>query len=76
MEVMSMYHMTVYDENGKVLLDEAIPAASDYEAKQIGYTWLEEQGHTEKPHRIFHKTGRLLSFKPHQINMQTGKATL
>lgn len=71
-----MYHMTVYDENGKTLFDEALQAKNDAEAKQVGYARLAELGQTDKPHRIFHTTGRLISFKPHQVNSKTGKATL
>ncbi|MBA4493381.1 hypothetical protein H1191_03545 [Paenactinomyces guangxiensis] len=71
-----MYHMTVYDENGTVLFDEPISAQTDEEAKKIGYAWLAEKGHETKPHRIFHTTGRLVSFKPHQFNPKTGKAAL
>ncbi|TCS96867.1 YhzD family protein [Hazenella coriacea] len=71
-----MYHMTVYDENGKVLIDDALKAKNDAEAKQISYARLAELGHADKPHRIFQTTGRLVSFQPHQVNSKTGKATL
>jgi hypothetical protein len=71
-----MYHITVYDENGNVLLDEPISAQSDEEAKQSGFARIRELGHEGKPHRIFHTAGRLVSFLPHQINPKTGKATL
>ncbi|SFI85441.1 YhzD family protein [Thermoflavimicrobium dichotomicum] len=70
-----MYHMTVYDEDGKVLFNDALSATSDEEAKKAGYAWLAEHGHENKPHRIFHTTGRLVSFKPHQFDLKTGKAT-
>ncbi|SEN51413.1 YhzD family protein [Lihuaxuella thermophila] len=71
-----MYHMTVYDENGNKLYDEPISAQTDEEAKKIGYAWLAKHGHETKPHRIFHTTGRLVSFKPHQFDLKRGKATL
>ena len=53
-----MYHMTVFDDNGKKLFDEPIEAASDEEAKQKGMALLEEQGHETRPYRIFHTTGQ------------------
>jgi hypothetical protein len=68
--------MTVYDENGNILHDAPIDASTDQEAKDKGFAWLAENGHESKPHRIFHLTGRLVSFKPHQFNLKTGKATL
>jgi hypothetical protein len=68
--------MTVYDENGTVLFNEALSANSDEEAKKVGYAWIAEKGYENKPHRIFHTSGRLVSFKPHQFNPKTGKAIL
>jgi YhzD-like protein len=70
-----MYHMTVYDTDGTVLLDEALSANNDTEAKQIGYAKLTEKGYESKPHRIFQTTGRLIAFKPHAFNQRSGKAT-
>lgn len=61
-----MYHMTVFDDNGKKLFDEPIEAASDEEAKQKGMALLEEQGHETRPYRIFHTTGRLIAFHSHK----------
>jgi hypothetical protein len=58
--------MTVYDENGEVLFNQPLQAQTDEKAKKVGYAWLSENGHETKPHRIFHSTGRLISFKPHQ----------
>lgn len=65
-----MYHMTVYDTNGDVLFDESIAAQTDEEAKKVGFTWLTEKGYESKPHRIFHTTGRLVSFHPHQLQVK------
>jgi hypothetical protein len=62
-----VYHMTVYDEKGEVLFDEALQAKTDDEAKREGYAWLTEHGHETKPHRIFHTSGRLVAFKSHQL---------
>ncbi|KYQ87277.1 hypothetical protein I8U24_10180 [Thermoactinomyces sp. CICC 24226] len=71
-----MYHMTVYDMDGQLLYDGPINATSDDEAKKLGYAWISENGHQDKPHRIFHVTGRLVSFKPHPYrgNASSNKA--
>lgn len=70
-----MYHFTVYDHAGKVLRDEPLSAAHDAEAKEKAMAWLEENGHGDKPHRLFHTTGRLVSFKPHVFDSKLLKAT-
>ncbi|WP_124726804.1 YhzD family protein [Staphylospora marina] len=70
-----MYHITVYEPDGQVLLDEAIEASSDQEARDKGLALIAEKGYDAKPHRIFHVSGRLVSFKPHQVDLKTGKAT-
>lgn len=64
-----MYHMTVYDQSGETLHNETIQAKTDDEAKKIGFDWLAEKGYESKPHRIFHTTGRLVSFYPHQFKL-------
>lgn len=64
-----MYHMTVFDDDGKKLLDEPIEAESDAEAKQKGMAFLEEQGHETRPYRIFHTTGRLIAFYSHKAKL-------
>ncbi|MFC7440380.1 YhzD family protein [Laceyella putida] len=70
-----MYHMTVYDGNGQVLIDQALEAATDDAAKQMAFHLLREKGYEAMPHRVFHRAGRLVSFKPHQFDTKTGKAT-
>lgn len=60
-----MYHMTVYDGDGKKLYDEPIEAANDEEAKKKGISWLEENDNLDCPYRIFHTTGRLVAFHSH-----------
>lgn len=70
-----MYHLTVYDENGQVLIDQALEATTDAAAKQMAHELLNQKGIAAKPHRVFHRSGRLISFQPHQFNYQTGKAT-
>ncbi|TCW40547.1 YhzD-like protein [Laceyella sacchari] len=71
-----MYHMTVYSENGEVLIDQAVEATTDTAAKQEAHRILQEKGYETKPHRVFHRTGRLVMFKPHQFDTKTGKATI
>ncbi|RAL26953.1 YhzD family protein [Thermoflavimicrobium daqui] len=70
-----MYHMTVFDLDGKVLYDEVLHANTDQEAKKVGYAWLSEHNHEDKPHRIFHTTGRLVSFKPHSFQLHQAKSS-
>lgn len=65
-----MYHMTVYDTNGDVLFNESLAAKTDDEAKTLGNEWLTKQGYASKPHRIFHSTGRLVSFYPHKFQVK------
>lgn len=67
-----MYHMTVYNVDGDLLYDGPINATNDDEAKTLGYAWISENGHQDKPHRIFHVTGRLISFQPHPFHMKKG----
>lgn len=61
-----MYHMTVFDADGKKVYDEPIEATNDAEAKAKGIAWLEEHEHLDHPYRIFHTTGRLVAFHSHQ----------
>ena len=66
-----MYHITAYDTNGDVLYNEPIAGSTtDKGAKQTGYTWLAEKGYENMPHRIFHISGRLISFYPHQVRLK------
>lgn len=61
-----MYHITVYDNDGKVLLDEPLQAEKDQEAKEKGLALLQEKGYLAYPYRIFHTAGRLVLFNSHQ----------
>ncbi|QKG83813.1 hypothetical protein GXN76_04530 [Kroppenstedtia pulmonis] len=58
-----MYHMTVFDNEGKKLLDEAIEAGTDTEAKTKGKTLLTEKEWNHHPFRIVHVSGRLVDFQ-------------
>lgn len=70
-----MYHFTVYDHAGNIIHDDALPATNDAEAKEKALAWLSENHHSDKPHRVFHTTGRLISFKPHVFDNHLLKAT-
>lgn len=61
-----MYHMTVFDDDGRSLYDEPIDAKSDTAAKQKGLAWLEENDYVNNPYRIFHTSGRLIAFQSHK----------
>lgn len=61
-----MYHITVYDNDGKSLLDEPLQAEKDEEAKEKGLSLLQEKGYLSYPYRLVHTTGRLVLFNSHQ----------
>lgn len=61
-----MYHMTVFDHDGKKVYDEPIEADNDKEAKTKGIAWLQENEQLDCPYRIFHTTGRLVAFHSHK----------
>lgn len=61
-----MFHMTVFDDDGKKLYDSPIEATSDEEAKEKGTAWLKEHRRQDAPYRIFHSSGRLIAFHSHK----------
>ncbi|MDR6226693.1 YhzD family protein [Desmospora profundinema] len=61
-----MYHITVYDNEGKKLLDEPIKAADDQTAKAKGHELLQEKEYASYPFRILHTSGRLVEFLSHK----------
>lgn len=61
-----MYHITVYDQDGKKLYDEPLQANNDQEAKEKGLSLLQEKEYLSLPYRILHTTGRLVLFNSHK----------
>ncbi|EIT85866.1 hypothetical protein A374_08524 [Fictibacillus macauensis ZFHKF-1] len=59
---MKKYFLTVYAKNGEKLLDEAIEAATDQEAKAFGTARLTEKEFSEHTHRLISPAGSLLLF--------------
>ena len=59
---MKTYKLTVFEENGEKLLDEAFQAGNDEEAKGIGEKLLTEKGLFAKTHRCTSSDGKLVLF--------------
>lgn len=61
-----MYHLTVYDNGGKKLLDQPLAAHDDDAAKTEGHHVLQEKKYSTYPYRIIHSSGRLVEFLSHK----------
>jgi len=59
---MAVYHLTVFQRDGKLRLQETIEAHSDEEAKSLGEKRLREEGCLEMTHRLVSPKGKLLLF--------------
>lgn len=59
---MAEYVLTVYERNGKLLLDETFEAKDDTEAKALGMQRLYEEGYTEHLYRCVAPNARLVLF--------------
>lgn len=59
---MAIYKCTAFENNGEKLLDEAIEANSDEEAKKLAEKLLEEKNLLDKTHRCVSPEGKLLLF--------------
>lgn len=59
---MKNYHLTVFNQKGEKLLDEAISAPNDEKAKEIGKNKLADQGYSEHTHRCVTPNGKLILF--------------
>ncbi|WP_064091736.1 YhzD family protein [Rossellomorea aquimaris] len=59
---MKVYKLTVFEKDGKKILDESFEAASDLEAKKTGESMLEEKGYLDHIHRCTSPLGKLLLF--------------
>ncbi|PLR89945.1 YhzD family protein [Bacillus sp. T33-2] len=61
---MEIYKLTVFESNGKKLLDESFQANSDDQAKELGGKMLEERKFSDKTHRCTSPRGKLILFRP------------
>ncbi|PTM57818.1 YhzD family protein [Desmospora activa] len=61
-----MYHLTVYDNEGKKLLDQPLTARDENGAKAEGHQRLQEREYSTYPYRIIHSSGRLVEFLSHK----------
>lgn len=59
---MKIYKLTAYEKKGKVIIDEAVEAENDQEAKQKGQAMLEEKNLSNTTHRLASPTGQLILF--------------
>ncbi|WP_245921020.1 YhzD family protein [Melghirimyces profundicolus] len=66
--------MTVFDQEGNKLVDEALEAKSDSEAKEKGQAILREKEYSHLPYRIVHRSGRLVEFLSHKAKKAKAEA--
>ncbi|WP_077623150.1 YhzD family protein [Sediminibacillus massiliensis] len=59
---MKPYVLTVFDEQGKKLLEETFEAENDNDAVKIGNNKLEDTNYTEHTHRCVSPDGKLVMF--------------
>lgn len=59
---MKTYVLTVFNKNGKKLLDESFTAINDSEAKIIGENRLQEEGYCYDTHRCVSEDAKLILF--------------
>lgn len=59
---MKTYKLTVFEQTGKLLLEETFTAVDDEEACFVATNMLEENGYAEQTHRLTASTGKLLLF--------------
>lgn len=59
---MRTYKLTVYEQTGKMVLEETFTADTDDQAKEQGAAFLEEKGLTDQTHRLASPAGKLLLF--------------
>lgn len=59
---MRTYFLTVYNEAGKLLLNESFEATTDDEAKTIGKQRLEEERYEQFTHRCVSPEAKLVLF--------------
>jgi hypothetical protein len=59
---MKTYAITVFEKDGKTLVNETFEAKDDQEAKEVGTQLLNEKGYEEKTHRCVSPDGHLVLF--------------
>ncbi|WP_062352334.1 YhzD family protein [Bacillus kwashiorkori] len=59
---MAIYRLTVFESSGDKLVDEAIEAITDTDAKELGEKFLAEKQLIDKTHRLVSPDGRLILF--------------
>lgn len=59
---MRTYVITVFDQTGEKLLDEAFTAETDEEAKRISSARLEDKGYSDYTHRCVSEDAKLVLF--------------
>lgn len=59
---MKTYKLTVYEQTGKLVVEETFAAATDDEAKVEGTKFIEQHAAEEKTYRLASPTGQLLLF--------------
>lgn len=60
---MNIYRLTAFETNGEKIIDEAIPALEEVEAKHKAEILLRENQANEKTHRLVSADGKLILFK-------------
>jgi YhzD-like protein len=60
--MMKTYKLTVFEKDGKKILDDTFEASSDNEAKETGEAFLEEKGYLDHTHRCTSPLGKLILF--------------
>lgn len=59
---MKTYKLTAYEPKGNIIMDDSLEASTDEEAKEKGYSILEEKELLETTHRLASPTGKLILF--------------
>ncbi len=59
---MTKYTITVYEKDGKKLLEETFEAKDDHEGRQLGEKKLEENGYHSHTSRVTSEKGKLVHF--------------
>ncbi|APC47422.1 hypothetical protein GLV94_11255 [Virgibacillus halodenitrificans] len=59
---MRTYNLTVFNQTGEKLLDEAFTAGTDEEAKEVGQARLSEEGYNDHTHRCVSPEAKLILF--------------
>lgn len=60
---MNIYRLTAFEASGEKIIDEAIEAKEEVEAKNKAEILLSEKQANEKTHRLVSPDGKLILFK-------------